>query len=251
MASEDDNYPLTGLFLKGRLRHTFSVEDAQYLEALATDDQRYSSTHTVIRRGDYVDVSTMLVEGFMLRCIIEDGKRHIVGIQVPGDFVDLHAFALKRLDHDIVTVGAARAAFVPHEKLEAVMRDKPRLARVLWFSTLLDAAIHREWIMKMEQLNADGRVAHLFAEMWHRLNYVGLADASGYHFPLTQADLADACGTTAIHMNRILRSLREQGVVDFRRGRVTIPDRHALENYGRFNQSFLYGEGQLYLGEGL
>ena len=111
----------------------------------------------------------MLIDGFMLRTLDGDGKRHAVSFHVPGDFVDLHCFALKRLDHNIDTVGRVKVGYVPHSALREVMRDKPHLARLFWFSTLLDAAMHREWIMTLEQLTAPRRIAHIFAEIWRRL----------------------------------------------------------------------------------
>jgi CRP-like cAMP-binding protein len=170
---------------------------------------------------------------------------------MPGDFFDLHGFALKRLDHDLVTLGASRVGYVPHERLRALLRDEPHLARLLWFSTLLDAAIHREWIVTLEQLTAEGRVAHLLAETWCRLDFVGLGDKDGFDLPLNQIELSSACGTTTVHMNRTVRTLRESGVAEIRRGRATIPDRLKLEKLGGFEPSYLYGEGPLSVGDEL
>ena len=168
-------------------------------------------------------------------------------MHVPGDFVDLHCFALKRLDHNVDTIGPAKLAYVPHEKLRDILRDAPHLARILWSSTLLDAAMHRQWIMKLEQLTTPRRLAHIFAEMWRRLEWVGHAEPDGFQSPLTQADLADMSGSTAVHTNRALRELRERGIAEFYRGRLRSDDRAALEAYADFAPDYLYGEGQLAL----
>ena len=233
------------LFLKGRLRQQLTDAAKSKLEGTLGEPELIADGTTICRRGEPCTRSTLLLEGFMLRTIEAEKGRHIVSIQVPGDFVDLHGFALKWLDHNLVSVGKACVAYAPHDALESIVHDMPGLTRVLWFSTLLDAAIHREWILKMEQLNADGRVAHLLAELWHRLNFVGLANEDGYDLPLTQIDLADTCGTTAIHMNRIIGQLRKQGLVEFRSGRVTIPDRHRLEEFAHFSPEYLYPKGEL------
>ena len=239
------SHPLTARFLQGRLRHAMPSDERDALESAIGKVERVASSHVLLQRGECLDRSTMLIEGFMARIIVEQGKRHIVCLHVPGDFVDLHAFALKRLDHSIMTIGPAMLGYVPHDRLQEILETKPHLARLLWFSTLMDAAIHRQWILKLEQLAADGRVAHLVCELWHRLGLVGLGDSSGFALPLTQQDLADACGTTAIHMNRILRKLREAGLVEIFRGRVTVADRTALEAYAQFDPSYLYGKGDL------
>lgn len=244
-SDSETRHPLTGGFLRGRLRHAMTPEEMDVVEGLIVETERLSGTHVVLRRGEVLHRSTILIEGYVLRVMEDDGKRHIVGINVPGDFIDLHGFALKRLDHDVMTVGSTVLGYAPHESIAQVLEDSPHLARIMWFSTLLEAAIHREWILALERLNSDGRLAHLISELWHRLNFVGLADTSGFGFPLTQADLADACGTTAIHMNRVVRQLRSLGLADLRRGRVSIPERAKLEAYARFNPDYLYGDGLL------
>lgn len=240
-----DKYPLTGRFLMGRLRHAMSETEQQAVDSLIENVEEHPPGARLLSRGELSNRATMLIEGFVLRTIYDEGRRYVVGIQVPGDFVDLHGFALKRLDHDIVALGKVKVGFTPHARIEQVMADRPHLARLLWFSTLLDAAIHREWIMKLEQLRAAQRAAHIFCEIWQRLDLVGLGQEDGIETPLIQADLADMCGTTAIHINRALRELRQQGLADFQRGSVRVPDRQRLAEFGSFDPSYLYGEGAL------
>ena len=244
-------YPLTGRFLFGRLRQTLSEEERAAIEALPEEIATYSSSTRIVEAGSVCGRSTLLVEGFIIRGLerIDGGgeKRSALSVHVPGDFVDLHCFALKRLDHNVDTIGPAKLAYVPHEKLSEVLRERPHLARLLWSSTLLDAAMHRQWIMKLEQLTTPRRIAHIFAELWKRLEMVGLSDGDGFDTPLTQADLADMSGATAVHANRALRELREKGIAQFHRGRVTVQDRSALEGYADFAADYLYGEGQLAL----
>lgn len=246
-----EQFPNSWRFLLGRVRHAMTQRECELLEELVTNVEDVPSQHTVLKRGDIVEQSTLLIEGFIARVIERDGKRHIVALHVPGDFVDLHGFALKRLDHSVVTIGRAKLGYVEHRRIARLLTEEPHLARLLWFSTLLDAAVHREWILKLEELNADGRLAHLIAEMWHRLNFVGLADPTGFPFPLTQVEMADACGTTAIHLNRVVRQLRESGIADISRGRITILDMERLTNLGAFEKSYLYGEGTLQIGREL
>ena len=251
MQNELDEFPLTGRFLMGRLRHAMSEREKEILESSITEVKDFDKNHRLVSRGEKCDHSTMLIEGFAIRTIVENGRRYVVGIQVPGDFIDLHAFALKRLDHDLVTLGRAKVGYVPHSRLQDLMNSEPHLSRLFWFSTLLDAAIHRQWVLKLGQLKAYRRVAHMLAEIWYRLEMVGLSHPDGFRTPLTQVDLADMCGTTAIHMNRALRALSREGVADFRRGNVTVRDRKSLEEHGDFNPTYLYGQGDLYIGEEL
>lgn len=251
MKGEIERYPLTGRFLMGRLRHAMSDREKDILEDAVTDVRQYADAHRILSRGELCHRSTILIEGFILRTIYENDKRYIVGIQVPGDFVDLHGFALKRLDHDIVTIGPTRVGSIEHVRLGDLTASEPHLSRLFWFSTLLDAALHRQWVLKLEQLKANRRVAHLLAELWHRLDMVGLAGPTGFRSPLKQIDLADMCGTTPVHMNRAIGELRRLRVADFRRGVVSFEDRAKLEKHGDFDPTYLYGEGALHVGNEL
>lgn len=245
--SEREQYPKTRHFLAGRLRHDMSEAEKAELENLAGNIQTFEDGHRLISRGDECEYSTMLVEGFMLRTLECEDRRYGVSFHVPGDFVDLHCFALKRLDHNIDCVGPTTVAQIPHDGIARIMQEKPHLARLFWFSTLLDAAMHREWIMKLERLTVPKRIAHIFAEIWRRLEMVGMGFPDGFQTPLTQADIADMCGATPIHTNRALSELRKLGIADFQRGSVRIADRSKLEEYAGFTPDYLYGEGELSL----
>lgn len=248
---ELEAFPLTGRFLMGRLRHAMSEEEKAIVESLIERTESLEGQAVIQARGELCTRSTLLLDGYVLRAIENHGRRFVVGLHVPGDFVDLHAFALKRLDHDIVALGPVKVGYVPHERIVEVLEKHPHLTRLLWFATLLDAAIHREWILKLEQLTAAKRVAHVFSELWYRLGLVGLARSDGLRTPLIQADLAEMCGTTAIHMNRALGQLKKEGIAEFRRGSLYVHDRARLEAFGEFNPDYLYGEGILRVGHEL
>ncbi|WP_133364693.1 Crp/Fnr family transcriptional regulator [Qipengyuania sediminis] len=238
-------YPNTGRFLAGRLRAALGEGEKQRLESMVERTEWIERPTRLIARGEHCQHSTILVDGFMLRTIDDEDARFVVSFHVPGDFVDLHCYPMGRLDHNIDTLGAVKVAYVPHKAIDAVLEEDLKLARALWFSTLLDAAMHREWIMKLEQLTAPKRLGHIFAEIARRLQMVGLGGTNGFDTPLTQSDLAAMCGATAIHTNRALRDLREANLAHFQRGAVRIPDLAALERYSHFTPDYLYGPGEL------
>lgn len=233
---------LTGRFLLGRARDALSEEERQMLEAAVTAVHELPSRQTLMRRGELVNTSTLLVEGFMCRYLDDrDGYRQLVSMHVPGDFVDLHGFPMKRLDHDIATLGPCKVAIFDHKTLAELVERNPHLTRMLWFSTLLDGAIHREWIFRMGRLGAEGRVAHLFCELNARLAMVGLAKDGRFLLPATQADVAEACGITGVHVNRVLRIMRERDLLLFRSGEAHIRDLARLQALAEFDPVYLYG----------
>ena len=173
---------------------------------------------------------------------LADGQRQIMEVHVPGDFLDLHSFLLKRLEHNVGSLTPVRIALVPHDALRQITEDHPHLARLLWFSTLLDAAIHRERILSVGRRSAVARIAHLICELKLRLEVIGLSDGSRFALPLTQTDLADASGLTAVHVNRMLKRLRDDDLLTFRGGEVTIHDWDRLQRVAEFSADYLYLE---------
>ena len=238
-------FPLTGDFLAGRLRRNLSLDDLNYIEELVEKVEDHEDGTRLLERGIRTDRSTILIDGYIFRTIETEDKRFITGVHVPGDFVDLHGFALKRLDHNIDAAGRIKVGCVSHDTLCRVMRDRPGVARAMWFATALDAAIHRKWIQTLEQLDAPRRIAHLYSELHTRLDLIGRNVTLAVRTPLTQFDLADMCGVTAVHANRAVGKLRELGIAEIRRGDLYTSDWGALKEYAQFDPDYLYGDGPL------
>jgi CRP-like cAMP-binding protein len=163
---------------------------------------------------------------------------------VPGDFVDLHGFLLKRLEHNIGALTPVRLAYVPHNELKRITEREPHLGRLLWLSTLIDSAVQRERILSVGRRSALARVAHLLCELYVRLEVVGQVEGRTFRLPVTQLDIADATGLTAVHVNRMLRELRSEEIVTFRGGTVEIHDWQRLEQVAEFSRDYLFLENQ-------
>ena len=226
---------------KLRVRDQVSAEEERVIRALAGEQASFPADRTVIRHGQDVHSSTLLLEGWMARVKdLPNGQRQIVEISVPGDFTDLHGFTLKKLDHDIVTLTACKAALVPHERLKELTKRHPHLTRLYWFMTNLDAAIHREWTLSLGCRTAIARMAHLLCELNVRLGITGLAHGDSYDFPLTQVELGECLGLTAVHVNRTLQELRRNDLIELSNRRVTIRDLPALKAIAEFDDAYLY-----------
>ena len=239
----------TELFLKGRLRHELAAQEKTWLEEAVGRTIWLEPRQTLVERGERIEHSYYIIEGTVLRHRDDrKGERQLVGLNIPGDFVDLHGFPMKRLDHNTTALGRVHLAEVPHSAIAKLLERSTHLARALWFSTLLDAAMHREWIFRLGRLNAEGRIAHLVCETIERLKFVGLYDGRNLPVPLLQRDYAEACGITPVHANRSFRILKERGVLEpHGEGRIEILDEAELKRLGEFCGDYLYGEGMLAL----
>lgn len=232
---------LTERFLRNRRGAVLEPAERERLERAIRQVRTLSPRTTIARAGEPLHQSTLLIEGIMSRYIDDrNGLRQLVAVHVPGEFIDLHAFPLKVLDHDVATMTAATVAIVPHAELDDITRTMPELTRKLWFSTLIDAAIHRAWLFRLGRLDAVGRIAHFLCETNARLVSAGLSDGRQFALGLTQADLAEICGLTNVHVNRVMRQLREEKICVFRSSLVEILDPKRLAARGQFQGDYLY-----------
>jgi len=229
--------------MKLRARDEISPEEEAALRSALGEPQDVAADTKIVRANEPLETSTLLLDGIACRYKdLKNGERQITELHVAGDFVDLHSFTLKRLDHDIMTLTRCRTAKIPHDALRRITENFPHLTRVFWFATNLDASIHREWELSLGRRSAAARVAHFFCEMYMRLEIVGLAREHSYALPITQTDIAECLGLTSIHVNRVLKTLREKGLVLFRDGVVSIQDWEALCTTAEFSDSYLYLE---------
>jgi len=232
---------ITTNVLRNRDGGDLPADEREILEGAIADVKLHPAGHVAVRQGEPVSVSMLLVHGFMTRHVdAADGRRHLVAVHVPGDFVDLHAYALKRLDHDVAALTDVTVAVFPHAALERIQLQHGHLTRRLWFLTLLDAAIHRQWIYRLSSLNASARVAHFFCEMNARLLAVELSDGKKFALPMTQVDIGEVCSLTNVHVNRVLRQLRELELCTVRAAQVEIHDLSRLAALGNFEPHYLY-----------
>ena len=230
---------------KLRRRFEISSEEERVIRDLISEIRRVRADEVIVRAGEELNVSLLLIEGWLAR--IKDlagGERQVTQLHVVGDFADLHGFALKRLDHDVATMSDCRIAVAPHDKIREMIEKHPRLGRIYWFTTNVDGAIQRELTLSLGQRSAISRMAHLFCELYARLNVVGRTLHDGYELPLTQRELSECLGLTVVHANRTLQELRRRGLVELENRHLRILDRRGLEGVAEFDPSYLYLEKQ-------
>ena len=228
---------------KLRVRDAVSADEEAVLRDAVSEVREFAAQKTIVQAGVVLTHSTLLLEGIACRYKdLSEGQRQIMELHVAGDFLDIHGFLLKQLDHHVGAMTPVRVALVPHERLREITETQPHLARLLWFSTLIDAAVHREKILSIGRRSALARIAHIFCELLVRLRIVGLADDNGYALPLTQADLADSTGLTSVHVNRMLKKLRDENLLTFRGGEVAIGDWERLQRVAEFDPTYLHLE---------
>jgi CRP-like cAMP-binding protein len=230
---------------KLRRRDTIGADEERAIRGLISETRRVAAHKTLIREGEELQHSVLLIDGWLARALdMQVGARVITALHVAGDFADLHGFTLKRLDHDVVALTDCIVGLAPHDRVRKLTIDFPHLARMYWFSTNVDAAIHRQWTVSLGRRNAISRMAHLFCELFLRLEVAGETSGTSYDFPLTQEQLASCLGLTQVHVNRTLQALRRRELLELQNRRLTILNPSELKILAEFDPSYLYLDRQ-------
>ena len=221
-------------------RDSLSGEERAILERASARVVEFPADEDMVREHDRPSYSTLLLSGWAARyTILGDGRRQITAFHVPGDFVDLHSFLLKVMDHGVVALTSCKAALVAHDALAEITQEHPHLARLLWLSTLIDAAILRQWLIGAGKRRAPEQMAHLFCELFTRLQVIGQTKDNSFRIPITQAEFGDALGLSAVHTNRTLQMLRGEGFIEWNSGTIVLPDWQRISRFAEFDPTYL------------
>lgn len=221
-------------------RDGLSPAEQAVLREVLGPPRAVASGQDLVRQHSTPAHSTVLLDGFSARyTALADGRRQITEINVRGDFVDLHSFLMRPMDHGVMTLTACAVSQVSHRALKRLTENHPHLARLLWLDTLIDAAIHRRWMVGMGRMSGLGRFSHLLCELYLRLEVVGAAARGAFDLPLTQTELGDALGLSPIHVNRLLGEMRREGLVAWRGSRVRLLDWNRLAMIAQFDPAYL------------
>lgn len=243
---EHPHMPLSPLTRKLSAFVALSDADLDVLSRFHRRRRTFLSGHEMINEGQSNQTAFILAEGWACSYkILPDGGRQIVDFQVPGDFLGLRSILFRTADHSVEAVTRIEASEVLSPDIFDGFGQSARLATAILWASSRDEAMVVEHLVNLGRRSADERMGHILLELGARLKLVGLGDKTGFDCPLTQYHLADILGLTAVHVNRVLRNLREDGLVTFKRGRVSFDDFERLKEFAGFDVDYLDHEGPL------
>ncbi len=230
-------------WLSQRLQASSLLDAAEVaaIESLHATMRPFEPGQYLLREGDRPKQCSFLVSGFVYRHkIVGDGGRQIVAVHLPRDFVDVQQWLLTTADHNVQALTAGALLMVQSEELFAVTRRHPGIAIALFRQMLVEASIAREWLTNTNRRDSRARTAHLLCELAVRSETAGLGPRETFSLPMTQEQLGDALGLTAVHVNRTLKALSEEKLIERDRRSVRIIDWPALCYIGDFATSYLH-----------
>lgn len=218
-----------------------SDETRRVLATLTKHTQRMGPGERIIEAGDHSSTVNIVLSGWACRCkILRNGQRQITALLLPGDMCDPHGLLLREVDHTAHTLTTVTLAKAPGNIVRDLMASDPELAQVLWRQILEEIDIQREWTINLGQRTAVERIAHLCCEVSTRLEVVGLRNGHDCDMPITQSEIADITGLSAVHVNRSLQELRAAGLIELRNKRLTVLDKERLAELAMFDPGYLH-----------
>ncbi|TGD63647.1 Crp/Fnr family transcriptional regulator [Tabrizicola sp. WMC-M-20] len=223
-----------------------SEEELSALDSLYGRRKAFPAGRDMVHQGQTDQSAYILASGWVCSYkLLSGGSRQIVDFQIPGDFLGLRSVLFRTSDHNVEPVTRVEASEVLAKDLLETFSKTPRLATAVLWAASRDEAMVVEHLVGIGRRNAKERMAHFLLELGARLKLVGLGSTSGYACPLSQYLLADAMGLSAIHVNRVLRELREEGLVTFQHGQVEFDDLDGLVLLADFDKTYLDHDGPL------
>ncbi|MFL6845022.1 MAG: Crp/Fnr family transcriptional regulator [Allosphingosinicella sp.] len=237
-----DVHPTFEKMIRRLERYTpLEEEDRQALRDLPHTVRTLSANAHVIRDGEPTRQCSLILSGFAYRYkLTGQGGRQIISLHMAGEFLDLQNSLLAVADHSVQALTELVVATMAPGEIEALALTRPAVGRALWIDTLIDASIFREWVVNVGRRDSRARVAHILCEFSLRLEAAGLASNHHYELPMTQEQLADAVGLTSVHVNRVLKQLGEEGLINRDKRRIVIQDWHRMRDAGDFNERYLH-----------
>ena len=245
------NSPIFACILSGRLFSPLLARLEQGADLTAGDRAKLielagacrpvEARVTLVREGDAPRHVLVVLDGVACRCkLLADGSRQILAYLLPGDICSGGLGILREMDHSVATISLCSIVEMPREVMDNLAERHPRIIRALAWAALADESTLREWLVGMGRRNAVDQMAHLFCELLVRLRVIGRTSGDSYDLPLTQEELADTLGLSAVHVNRSLQVLREARLIRLKGGRLTILDIEGLKARAGFNPGYLH-----------
>jgi CRP-like cAMP-binding protein len=225
-----------------KLRHgaALTPEDAAALAALPFSVRNAEPRSDFGAESDAMRSIPIILEGWACRYrLLENGKRQVVTLLLPGDLCEPFGVLPNFLDRSLAAITAVRYASAQIATIRTLAKENIRIETALWWDLMMATEIEREHLVSLGRRSASERMGHLFCELHFRLAMVGLADSTGFELPVSQADLGDLLGLSAVHVNRSLQELRRSQLISLSGRWLRIHDMAALRDVSYFDSAYL------------
>ena len=218
--------------LAERLGHFVRLTEAerQSLAGLEDQDRTFKRGTVVISENAASRELYVVRKGWLHSSVVlGNGSRQIMRFHFQGDIVGLPLLAFADSPETVTAVTEVILAPFSRERLAALIGDHPRLGALILGLAVAERVMLADRLASIGRTPARARVGALLCEIFARMRQLGAAeDEDGLQLPLTQEDIGDATGLTAVHVNRMMRGLAEDRIIGRRNSHVKLLDEKRL-----------------------
>jgi len=245
--SRNSDHPLDLMVRKLGLWSELDAADTEEIRCLPYQLRHLDAGQYLVWDGDRPQNCALLLSGFAYRHKhAGNGGRQIVSIHMKGDLIDLQNSLLGVADHNVQMLAAGEVALIPIVAIRELAASNPTIGMAMWYETLVEGSIFREWVLNIGRRDARTRIAHLLCEFALRMEVAELGKQTSYELPITQEQLADAVALTPVHVNRTLMKLEQEGLITRTKRIISIVDWKELVKVADFQPRYLHLERQNY-----
>jgi len=211
---------------EGSLCAPLSEQEVRTIRAYRSDVRTVPAGGHLYRQSDKPGALFSIVDGWvMLYQVMEDGQRQILDFALPGEFISFQPVTGVEVPHAVQSLTDVAACVFLQGSFERLLREHPNLgAAMIWLSARCEARAF-EHLCNVSRRPARARLMHLVLELFYRVNMrLPRTGEDAFFMPLTQRHLADALGLSVEHVNRTVRELRQNGLMEIRNREVVLLD---------------------------
>lgn len=243
--SQESDHPLALMVRKLCLWTELGKPDCDEILELPYQLRQLEAGQYLVWDGDQPQHTCLLLSGFAYRHKhAGNGGRQILSIHMKGDLIDLQNSLLGTADHNVQMLTPGEVALMPIQAVRDLAFRQPSIGMAMWYETLVEGSIFREWVLNIGRRDARTRIAHLLCEFALRLEVADLGQSTNYELPITQEQLADAVALTSVHVNRTLMKLEQDGLITRTKRMITIADWKELVKVADFQPRYLHLDRQ-------
>ncbi|WP_010188642.1 Crp/Fnr family transcriptional regulator [Sphingomonas sp. PAMC 26605] len=236
-----DVHPLSGAIKKLANENYLSATEQEAFSAIPYRISDVESGAYILRQGNETDMCFIILMGLTFsNRITGNGSRQIIAINMRDDIVNVQSGLTNFADHNIQALSHSKIAYISYNDIFQVVNEYPAIGRALWRNTGIQLSIMQEWAVNMGRKSAKSRICHFICELFIRQKKADLMRKGTIAWPMTQDQIADTLGLTAVHVSRILKILRTERLIKIDKRVLTIMDWDALRDAGDFRSAYLH-----------
>ena len=206
-----------------------SANEQASLDALEQRERTLRRGAVLLRENDKLPELFVLRHGTMMSYVIlPDGSRQILRFLFPGDLIATPALVYRSAPETLMALTESTVAIIDRAQIAALIVDHPRIAGLLLVRDQIERVALTDRMANLGRGSAKARICALLIGLRNRHRRLDASVQDSFSPCLTQEQIGDATGLTAVHVNRMLRQLEDEGLLARDGGRITFLNEHAL-----------------------